>query len=90
MRVKAPLQAKNIADNSGVVALAAKAAGKRVSYNWQMSSDNGTTWADLPTTLQSKTTIGNLNPGARILFRVRPVLKNGERSWSNPVGLIVT
>src|SRR5579864_6152809 len=45
---------------SGTVHLAAKAAARRASYEWEWSGDGGKTWTQLPSTLQAKTTIVGL------------------------------
>jgi hypothetical protein len=74
---------------SGSATLVAKAAARRASYEWQYSTDAGKTWLAAPTTLQSKTTIAGLVPGAMVMFRSRPVTKVGEGDWSQPTSLIV-
>ena len=75
---------------SGKVLLTAKAAGPRVSYNWQQSDNNGTLWTDLPPTMQAKTSVSALNPGTKYWFRLRAVNKTGPENWSQPVWVIVT
>ena len=42
-----------------------------------------------PATLQAKTTVTGLTPGATVEFRYRPVTKTGEGNWSQTVQLIV-
>jgi hypothetical protein len=74
---------------SGSATLIARSAARRASYEWQYSTDAGKTWAAVPSTLQSKTTIVGLAPGATALFRYRPVTKHGEGDWSQPASLIV-
>jgi hypothetical protein len=74
---------------SGSAKLVAASAGPRASYEWQYSTDGGKTWVLAPVTLQAKTTIVGLTPGATVQFRYRPVIKTGEGDWSQTVVLIV-
>jgi len=74
---------------SGSVQLAARAAGRRASYEWQWSADGGKTWTSLPSTLQAKTTVPNLPVGTNCSFRYRAVTKTGEGDWSQVISLLV-
>lgn len=74
---------------SGSAKLVAPFAGARAFYEWQYSVDAGKTWAAAPGTMQAKTTIAGLTPGASVQFRYRPATKSGEGDWSQPVTLIV-
>jgi hypothetical protein len=74
---------------SGTARLLAGPAGHRASYEWQYSTDGGKTWVPASVTLQAKTTIVGLTPGATVQFRYRPVTKTGEGDWSQTVVLIV-
>ena len=74
---------------SGSVALVTEAAARRASYEWQYSTDGGKTWVSAPSTLQAKTTIAGLTPGATVTFRYRAVTKTGEGDWSQPQSIIV-
>jgi hypothetical protein len=74
---------------SGSAKLVAASAGRRASYEWQYSTDGGKTWVIAPATLQAKTTVTGLTPGATVLFRYRPVIKTGEGNWSQTVQLLV-
>jgi len=74
---------------SGTAAVTAKTAAKRASYEWQYSTDGGKTWLTAPATLQSKTSIAGLTPGATVQFKYRAVTKAGEGDWSQPQSLIV-
>jgi hypothetical protein len=74
---------------SGAVKLVAASAGHRSSYEWQYSTDGGKTWVTAPVTLQAKTTIAGLTPGASVQFRYRPVLKTGEGDWSQAIVLVI-
>ena len=72
-----------------VAKLVAVSAGARSSYEWEYSVDGGRTRVTAPVTLQAKTIIAGLTPGATVLFRYRPVTKKGEGDWSQTVPLIV-
>jgi hypothetical protein len=74
---------------SGSVELITHAADRRASYEWQYSTDGGKTWVSLPVTLQAKTVVPGLTPGATVIFRYRPVTKAGEGDWSQPTSLLV-
>jgi hypothetical protein len=74
---------------SGSVKLVAASAARRASYEWQYSSDGGKTWQVAPVTLQAKTTILGLTPGATVTFRYRGVTKTGEGDWSQLLSFIV-
>ena len=74
---------------SGSVALVTDAAARRASYEWQYSTDGGKTWVSAPSTLQAKTTVAGLTPGATIVFRYRAVTKTGEGDWSQNASIIV-
>ncbi len=74
---------------SGSAKLVTKSAGPRSSYEWQYSTDGGKTWVEAPGTLQAKTTITGLTPGATVLFRYRALTKTGEGDWSQVVTLII-
>ncbi len=74
---------------SGSAKLVAPSAGRRASYEWQFSNDGGKTWILAPVTLQARTTVPGLTPGATVEFRYRPVTKTGEGNWSQTVQLIV-
>lgn len=73
---------------TGAVRLIARAAASRVSNEWQYSFDNKT-WMSAPPSLQSKTTIGNLQTGVLTYFRHRAVTKTGPGDWSQPVSALV-
>ncbi|MFI5218747.1 MAG: hypothetical protein ACHQNT_04595 [Bacteroidia bacterium] len=85
--VKPPLSVKQ-AFATGEVILRAKAAGRRASYDWQMSTD-GTTWSDLPSTLKAKTIVDGLTVDVRTYFRFRAILPSGTGSWSASVSIVV-
>jgi len=75
---------------SGSAKLVAPSAGQRASYEWEYSTDGGKTWVTQPVTMQAKTTVTGLTPGASVQFRYRPVTpKAGEGDWSHSLQLIV-
>ena len=74
---------------SGTAKLVAASAGPRSGYEWDYSLDGGKTWVQAPSTLQAKTTVTGLTPGATVQFRYRPVTKAGEGNWSQAVSLVV-
>jgi len=74
---------------SGTATLVAASAGRRSAYEWEYSTDGGKTWVITPATLQAKSTILGLTPGATVLFRYRAVTKIGEADWSQSVSLII-
>ena len=76
-------------DVSGSAKLIAASAARRASYEWEYSTDGGKTWVTAPATLQAKTTVPGLTPGATVTFRYRPVTKTGEGDWSQPTSVIV-
>jgi hypothetical protein len=74
---------------SGVATVVAASAGHRASYEWQYSTDGGKTWVAAPPTLQAKTTVAGLVPGATVQFKYRPVTRAGGADWSQPVSLMI-
>jgi hypothetical protein len=74
---------------SGAAKLVAVTQSRRASYEWQYSSDGGKTWITAPSTLQAKTTIAGLLPGATVQFKYRAVTKTGEGDWSQPLSLLL-
>ena len=87
VHMKPPLAVKQ-AEATGEVILTAKSAGKRASYDWQVSTD-GTTWVDLPSTLKAKTTVSGLTADVRTYFRFRAILSTGTGNWSALVSIVV-
>jgi hypothetical protein len=91
---KTPVRAPRVfgakpGDVSGSVKLETDSAARRASYEWEYSVDGGKTWVTAPATLQAKTTVSGLTPGATVTFRYRPVTKVGEGDWSQPTSIIV-
>ena len=72
---------------TGITTLTAKAAADRAAYNWQYTNDLGTTWINIPPTLQAKTTISGLTLSEKLAFRVQSITKEGANDWSDAVTL---
>ena len=73
---------------SGSVTLVAKSAGKRASYEWELSTDQKT-WTPLASTLQAHTTATSLTPATTVYFRHRAVTKVGPGDWSQVIAHVV-
>jgi hypothetical protein len=91
---KTPVHAKRVfaakaGTVSGTVKVVAEAAARRASYDWEYSTDGGKTWLTMPSTLQAKTSLSGLTPGATVQFRYRAVTKTGEGDWSQPTAFMV-
>jgi hypothetical protein len=74
---------------SGTAKLVTASAGHRSSYEWQYSVDGGKTWGAVPATMQAKTGVTGLTPGATVQFRYLAVTTAGQGDWSAPVSLLV-
>lgn len=74
---------------SGVAKVVAKPAARRASYEWEYSTDGGKTWVPAPPTMQAKTSVAGLVPGATVQFKYRAVTKTGPGDWSEAVSLLV-
>ena len=75
---------------SGEARIILRAVAKLAQYQFQMSSDGGKTWIDLPKVNQAKTTVQNLVPGTTYLFRYRVGTRRAPMSdWSAPYEFIV-
>ena len=72
-----------------LVALRAHAAGKRVAYEWQLSSDSGKTWSSLPATTTSHTSVAGLTTGQSYVFRFRANTGTKPGDWHDPVPFLV-
>ena len=91
---KAPVQSKpplavKAGATSGSLHVVAKATKGAKANNWQMSTDGGKTWVDLPSTTKSRTQVANLTPGTTVQFRQQAVTKTGEGDWSLPIPHVV-
>jgi hypothetical protein len=76
-------------DVSGTVKLRVKAGPKGSRYEWQMSTDAGETWIDLPSTMQARTLVAGLEPGKTYWFRHRILTRKGQGDWSGAISLLV-
>jgi len=74
---------------TGSVKLVAPSAGQRAAYEWEYSTDGGTTWVAALPSLQAKTVVPGLKAGTTAQFRYRGVVKGGATNWSQPVSLLV-
>jgi len=72
---------------SGSVLVVAKAAAKRATYYWQMSTDQKS-WTSLPETMKAKTTVTGLTALTTYSFRVRALTASGLTEWSQIVQII--
>jgi len=91
---KTPIRAKRVfaalpGVTSGTVKVVAASAGHRASYDWEYSVDGGKTWVELPSTLQAKTSVSGLTPGATVTVRYRAVVRTGTGDWSLPTQIMV-
>jgi hypothetical protein len=86
--VKAPFAVRH-GKVSGQVRLDLKADHKGSSYNWQMSTDGGETWIDLPKTAQAHTLVSGLVPGKTYWFRARILTRRGLGDWTDKLSIIV-
>jgi hypothetical protein len=66
---------------SGQIVLDAHPSAKRVSHEWEISTDHGVTWAELPPSLKGHAIINGQLRGAILFFRHREVLKTGPSDW---------
>jgi hypothetical protein len=87
---KADLAAKALgAGTVRVVARVPVKRGRRVYYEWAMSSDGGETWLSLPGTNYANTLVHALTPGTKVAFRYRTTVKNVVSDWSQVVSVQV-
>ena len=75
---------------SGSVKLVAPRAAARASYEWEVSTDGGKTFAPRPPTLKAKTIVTDLVPASTAYFRYRATTTAGQGDWSQVVWIIVT
>lgn len=76
----------NLDANAG--ALVGK-SGKKACFNWQWTTDGGTTFHNAPSTPHARTTIEGLTPLTRVGFRVSVTSVKGPGEWSQVVTLLV-
>jgi hypothetical protein len=85
---KPPLAAA-LGPGLGNVLARARAAGRRVAYEWQVSSDGGTTWTTFAITTVASATLTGVTAGTTYLFRLRSTVKTTTSDWSQVVSLTV-
>jgi hypothetical protein len=73
----------------GELKIIAPSAGHRASYDWEYSADGGVNWLAMPSTLQASTTLEGLTPGTSVMFKYRPVTKQGVGDWSAAITALV-
>ena len=88
LRTKLPIQAL-MGPVPGRVILRAKAVGRRVAYEWEMSSDSGKSWVSLGVTTDANTSVDGLINGTIYMFRVRTTVKKTTSGWTQPVSFMV-
>jgi hypothetical protein len=90
-----PILDAKLGSISGSVILDANAAalagksGKKVCFNWQWTTDGGTTFHSAPSTPGAKTTIEGLPALAMAGFRVSVTSAAGPGEWSQIVSILV-
>jgi hypothetical protein len=85
---RAPLMA-NTNILKGKVYLTAKSLGRGVSYEWQVSTDNGNTWGSASITTVANTIITGYAAGTVLMFRVRGVQRMSYLDFSDGVLAVV-
>jgi len=69
--------------------LVGRGVRKRVTFNWQISSDGGKTWTNVASTPLATTTIEGLTPMTTYAFRVSVTVSKAPGEWSQAVTLLV-
>ena len=73
---------------SGNLILRVKSAGKRATYEWQVSTDEGENFVYMTSTLKAGTVVCNAAPYQKIIFRFRSLNNTGFSEWSDPKMII--
>jgi hypothetical protein len=63
--------------------------GTHIFFEWQMSTNNGQTWASLPNTNSADTLVQGLTPTTIVQFRHRSTVKNVASEWSQVIAVQV-
>ena len=84
-----PALAVKAGATSGTLHVVAKATKGAKAHHWQLSTDGGKTWVDLPPTTKAKTQVANLTPGTTVQLREATLTKAGLGDWSLPVPHLV-
>jgi hypothetical protein len=91
------LLAATLTTTPGLVHLAAHAsllagkgnAGKKATFNWQWSGDNGKTWNSVSSTPHANTDVGGLALMGTYSFRVSATIGKVVGAWSQAVSVLV-
>jgi hypothetical protein len=67
----------------------AEAVAKNKVWEWQMSTDGGTTWTTIAGTNAANFLVENLTPCTLPSFRCRSTAKNTTSAWSQTIVLMV-
>jgi hypothetical protein len=84
-----PNLAAFLGPNLEEISVQAKAVRKGAAYEWQCSTDGGTTWFTLGTTTVANTTLRGATAGTTYLFRFRTTRSSTTSDWSATVRLAV-
>jgi hypothetical protein len=71
--------------NLGEIRVVARAAKRGSAYEWQVSTDGGTTWVSLGTTTVANTTFLGATAGSTYSFRFRTTRGSKVGDWSESV-----
>jgi hypothetical protein len=93
VRVKGSINRPPIMANTNVlkgkVYLTAKSLGRGVSYEWQVSTDNGNNWNPAGVTTISNTIITGYPAGTVLMFRVRGVKRMSYLDYTDGANAVV-
>lgn len=73
--------------SAGEAVVRAKAVKRGAAYEWQISSDGGSTWTAMSTTTVANTSAPGLTAGTTYLFRFRTTIRKTTGEWSRSVSL---
>jgi hypothetical protein len=76
-------------DTNASVLTSKAAASKKVTFNWQWSSDGGKSWNSVSSTPYASTEVTGLTPMATYSFRVSATIGKVTEAWSQAVSLLV-
>jgi hypothetical protein len=78
-----------LGDEPGLVKIGAPSAAKTAAYEWEYSVDRGRTWKELPSTMQSRTTLSCPKGQGVVEIRYRAITRAGEGPWSGVIAIFV-
>jgi len=84
-----PNLAAFLGPSQGQIRVEAKAVGKGAAYEWQYSTDSGTTWVTMGTTTVARTSLLGATAGTTYHLRFRTTRKSTTSDWSASVHLAV-